>query len=140
MARRARVSAAVIALLEAGERHAWTLEELHRGLARHGTRSDFSSVFRAVEKLAAGGKVRKLLVEDGRARFELTGDHHDHLYCTLCHDLAPVPCLIARGNFHALERETGAAIHEHSLMLSCICRKCRSRKKSLTQHKRRSAA
>ena len=93
-----------------GERHAWTLEELHEGLARHGRVTDFSSVFRAAEKLASGGVARKLQVEDGRTRFELVGAHHDHLYCTRCHALVPVPCVIERADFAALERATGVAV------------------------------
>jgi len=91
MSRKARVSAAVVSLMAGGERHAWTLEELHGGLAQQGHATDFSSVFRAAEKLAADGVVRKLLLEDGRSRFELAAEHHDHLYCTQCHTLVAVP-------------------------------------------------
>jgi len=109
-----------------GERHAWTLEELHAGLARRGMAADFSSVFRAAEKLAASGLARKLLVEDGRAHFELIGPHHDHLYCTRCHKLLPVPCLIDRDDFSALERTIGAAILGHHLVLNGICGNCRT--------------
>jgi Fur family ferric uptake transcriptional regulator len=125
MSRKARVSAAMVSLMGGGERHAWTLEELHAGLARHGRVSDFSSVFRAAEKLAADGVARKLVVDDGRTRFELVGDHHDHLYCTRCHELVAVPCLMADSDFAALERATGAAILDHHLVLSGVCRSCR---------------
>lgn len=126
MARKAVISAAMVRLMGEGEHHAWTLEELHAGLARRGRASDFSSVFRAAEKLAAAGIARKLLLDDGRARFELRGAHHDHLYCTRCHQLLPVPCPIAGADCAALERETGAAIFEHHLILSGICRNCRA--------------
>jgi Fur family transcriptional regulator, ferric uptake regulator len=125
MSRKARVSLALVRLMEAGERHAWTLEELHAGLAGQGMAPDFSSVFRAAEKLATNGIARKLLLEDGRARFELAGAHHDHLYCTQCRELLPVPCLIDRADFSMLEREIGAAILEHHLILSGVCRNCR---------------
>jgi Fur family transcriptional regulator, ferric uptake regulator len=124
MARKARISAAMSALMREGERHAWTLEELQAGLAGRGHTSDFSSVFRAAEKLAAEGSARKLLLEDGRARFELVGAHHDHLYCTRCHELVPVPCLVERQGFAALEAATGAAIHDHQIILNGLCRDC----------------
>jgi Fur family ferric uptake transcriptional regulator len=130
MARKSHVSAAILELMGAGARHAWTLEELHAALALRGRASDFSSVFRAAEKLAAAGRARRLLLEDGRTRFELTGAHHDHLYCTRCHAIEPVPCVIAQGHlqghFAALERRTGAAILEHHLILSGLCRNCRA--------------
>src|SRR6266571_5053228 len=124
MARKARISAAMVSLMRGGEHHAWTLEELHAGLARQGRVTDFSSVFRAAEKLSADGIARKLLLDDGRARFELVGGHHDHLFCTRCHELVPVPCVIEREGFAALERETGASIQDHQVILSGLCRSC----------------
>jgi Fur family ferric uptake transcriptional regulator len=126
MSRKARISAAMVSLMGGGGRHAWTLDELHAELARQGRATDFSSVFRAAEKLAAGGVVRKLLLDDGRARFELAEAHHDHLYCTSCHQLVPVPCLIGHDDFAALERDTGVAVLDHHLVLSGLCRTCRS--------------
>lgn len=126
MPRKAQISAALVGLMIGGERHAWTLEELHAGLARQGRLTDFSSVFRAAEKLASAGTLRKLLLDDGRARFELVGAHHDHLYCTCCHALVPVACVITREDFAALERATGAAILDHHLVLSGLCRDCRT--------------
>jgi Fur family ferric uptake transcriptional regulator len=125
MARKARVSEAVVSLMGDGERHAWTLEELHAALGRRGKATDFSSVFRAAEKLAADGLARKVLLDDGRTRFELVGAHHDHLYCTRCHELVPVPCIIEDERFAALERATGAAILDHHIVLRGLCRDCR---------------
>ncbi len=140
MARKARVSAALLSLLEEGERHAWTLEELHVGLARRGAATDFSSVFRASEKLVAEGFVRKLLLEDGRVRFELFGEHHDHLLCTRCHTIVPIPCVIGHDEFAALARKTGAAILGHHLILSGICRACRSAAAKKPQRRTKRAA
>ena len=126
MPRKARISAAILALLKDGKRHAWTLDELHDALVRRGVGSDFSSVYRAAEKLVTGSMVRKILLDDGRTRLELVTAHHDHLYCMRCNKLAPVPCVIGQGEIVALERETGAAITDHHLVLSGICRSCRS--------------
>jgi Fur family transcriptional regulator, ferric uptake regulator len=137
MARKARVSAALLSLMQDGERHAWTLEELHAGLARRGAATDFSSVFRASEKLAAATVVRKLLLEDGRVRFELVSEHHDHLYCTRCHGILPIPCVIGHEDFAKLERRTGAAILDHHLILSGICGNCRSAAEKRAPPKRR---
>jgi Fur family ferric uptake transcriptional regulator len=126
MSRRARISTAMLSLIAGGARHAWTLDELHTELAQRGHATDFSSVFRAAEKLAADGALRKLLLDDGRARFELADAHHDHLYCAGCHTLVPVPCLIGRAQFAALERDTGVAVLDHHLVLSGFCPSCRA--------------
>ena len=126
MPRKARVSAAILTVLGDAERHAWTLDELHDGLARLGLESDFSSVFRAAEKLVAGGMVRKLFLDDGRTRLELVATHHDHLHCMRCDALVPISCVIGHGEIVALERETGAAITDHHLVLSGVCGNCRA--------------
>ncbi len=124
MSRKARISAEVVSLMAASAQHAWTLEELHSELAQRGQATDFSSVFRAAEKLAATGVLRKLLIEDGKARFEFADAHHDHLYCTSCHQLVPVPCLVGPEKFAAIEQATGVAIRDHHLVLSGLCRAC----------------
>ncbi len=126
MSRRPRISAEMVALISGGARHAWTLDELRAALIERGQPSDFSSVFRAAEKLAADGVLRKLLLDDGRARFELNGAHHDHLHCTRCGGLVPVPCLIATAGFAALEREAGIAVVDHHLILNGLCQTCRA--------------
>lgn len=125
MARPAVVSTALLALMRGRHHHAWTLEDLQAGLAARAVVADFSSIFRAAEKLAAMGDIRKLILEDGRARFELHDAHHDHLHCTRCGELVPLPCLFGPSDVAALERETGVAILDHHLVLSGICRECR---------------
>jgi Fe2+ or Zn2+ uptake regulation protein len=126
MARPAVVSTALLALMRERHHHAWTLEDLQAGLAERRIAADFSSVFRAAEKLAAAGDIRKLTLEDGRARFELHDAHHDHLHCTHCGELVPLPCFFGPCDVAALERETGVAILGHHLVLSGICRECRA--------------
>jgi len=125
MARTPVVSTALLSLMRERHHHAWTLEDLHAALGERDIAADFSSVFRAAEKLVATGEIRKLTLEDGRARFELCDAHHDHLHCMRCGELVPIPCLLGTGNFAALERETGVAILDHHLVLSGICRDCR---------------
>jgi Fur family ferric uptake transcriptional regulator len=126
MPRKARISAAILAALSDSERHAWTLDELHDGLVRRGLDSNFSSVFRAAEKLVAGGMLRKILLDDGRTRLEPVAAHHDHLHCVRCDTVVPVPCVIGPGEIGALERETGASITDHQLVLNGICGNCRA--------------
>jgi Fur family ferric uptake transcriptional regulator len=126
MARKPIVSHALLTLMAQHRHHAWTLEDLQAGLAEAGLTADFSSIFRAAEKLAAEQTIRKLVLEDGRARFELFAAHHDHLHCTKCGELVPVPCLIGPAVFAALERDTGVTVQDHHLVLSGLCRGCRA--------------
>jgi Fe2+ or Zn2+ uptake regulation protein len=127
MARKARVSAAILALMKTSERHSWTLEALQGNLAEGGISADFSSIFRAVEKLVSEGALRKMLLLDaGHARFELPAPHHDHLHCTTCDALFPVPCVIKGAACAALEDEIGVVISEHQIIFSGLCPSCRT--------------
>ena len=125
MARTPRIPAAIVALMARDDRHAWTLEDLHAGLARAGAATDFSSVFRAAERLVADGAVHKLTLEDGRASFEAASAHHDHLHCTGCGRLVAVPCVLPRRTLKALEARTGIAVSEHRVIFKGLCPLCR---------------
>ena len=124
MARRPVISTAIVTLMHESEHHAWTLEDLHAALAARDIAADFSSVFRAAERLVGAGAIRKLTLDDGRARYELIDAHHDHLHCTKCGELVPIPCLFGPADLAELEREAGIAIVDHQLVLSGVCRDC----------------
>jgi Fur family ferric uptake transcriptional regulator len=128
MARQPVISTAMLSLMEGLDHHAWTLEDIQAGLADRDQAADFSSVFRAAEKLVAEGALSKLALDDGRARFELAAGHHDHLHCTRCDELIRVPCLIEHGACSALEAALGVEISEHRVILSGLCAKCRGQK------------
>lgn len=126
MARPSRTQAALLAVMNRPDRHAWTLDELGAGLAAEGVTADFSTLFRAVERLVAEGRLRKVRLEDAPARYEHTGAHHDHLHCTECNALVPVPCLARQIDVAALERATGFSIATHDIVLDGICPSCRA--------------
>jgi Fur family transcriptional regulator, ferric uptake regulator len=124
MARKPLISPALLILMERQDRHSWTLEDLQVRLAAQGIAADFSTIYRAAEKLVADGAARKVLLDDGRAHFELAGAHHDHLHCTGCEELIAVPCIIDRDAYVAFETATGAAVLDHRVVLTGLCPKC----------------
>ncbi len=126
MARKSRISDALLDLMAARARHAWTLQALRDALVRRKRKADFSSVFRAIRKLVADGAVQRLALEDGRVLFALCGTHHDHFHCTICDALLPVPCVLDRRTFPAVEALTGCAITRHQVLLSGRCAACRA--------------
>jgi Fur family ferric uptake transcriptional regulator len=124
MARKSRIPAELLRLMDGGARHAWTLEELRADLAGRAIAADFSSVFRAAQRLVAEGRVRRIDLPDGPARFEPDGAHHDHLLCVRCHALVPIPCVLDHGALRAAMSETGCVVSGHRLVLSGTCRDC----------------
>src|SRR6478609_2686186 len=96
MARPPRTRAALTKLLERRERHDWSIEELQAGLAAGGLEVDFSTVFRAVDAMVAGGELRRVELGTAEARFERAGAHHEHVRCADCGQVAPVEsCAVA---------------------------------------------
>jgi Fur family ferric uptake transcriptional regulator len=108
-----------------GQRHAWTLEQISADLTARAVAANFSSVFRAVERLVAERKLRKVQLPTGAARYEPVGAHHDHLHCSGCDALTPVPCLAANLDLAALEQSTGYAMGDHDIVLEGLCPRCR---------------
>jgi Fe2+ or Zn2+ uptake regulation protein len=124
MPRTSRIAAALNALLARGERHAWTLEDMQAALARDGMLADFSSVFRSAKRLADAGVLRRVMLPDGSTRFELDASHHDHLQCTRCDALVPIPCMVRPEMLDRLQALTGFAIADHSVTLTGLCQAC----------------
>ncbi|EQD50605.1 ferric uptake regulator, Fur family [mine drainage metagenome] len=112
-------------LMDSGESHAWTLEELQDALGRRGLPSSFSSVFRIANQAVALGHWRKIVLEDGRPRFEPAERHHDHLHCERCGSLEAVPCTFTASVRIRMEQATGYAIRDHSFLWQGLCPRCR---------------
>ncbi len=124
MGRRARIAGAIVELMEQRGLHAWTLDELHASLASGGEGADFSSVFRSVARLESLGSLRRVALDDGKSRFELDGEHHDHMICDRCGAVAPVPCRVVDAGLGEVEAATGFRVLDHRLVLSGVCPEC----------------
>ncbi|MEA2180048.1 MAG: Ferric uptake regulator family, partial [Solirubrobacteraceae bacterium] len=92
MARPSHVRTAVADLL--GERHAWTVDDAHAALGERGVSADRVSVHRALTRLCEDGQARRFDL-GARAHFERNGDHHEHVVCEDCGEVAAVPgCVV----------------------------------------------
>lgn len=121
MPRPSHVRDAVAALLD--ERHSWTVDEAHAALGDRGVAADRASVHRALVHLHDSGAAERFEIGDGRARFERSGHHHEHIVCSECGVVAAVPgCLVDEG---AVARRTGFAVSGHRLTLTGRCGQCR---------------
>ena len=89
--------------------------------------ADFSSVFRALRHLEDEGAILRIDLGDGKARFERTGEHHEHVRCERCGAVAAVPGCLVESSAPAVERRTGFEITGHRLLFAGICPDCRER-------------
>ena len=124
MARPSHVRDAVSKLVSSSDRHGWTLEDAHAALDSSGVSADPSSVFRALVRLSEQGELERIELGDGRARFERSGSHHEHIVCSDCGEVAEIPgCLIDRA-VPEVERSTGFSVTGHNLTFSGRCSDC----------------
>src|SRR2546430_15625638 len=84
MARPSHVRDAVRAAIADSSRHDWSIDDLTAELGSRGVAADFSSVFRALSFLEGEGTVSRVEFGDGKARFEPTHGHHEHVRCDSC--------------------------------------------------------
>lgn len=119
MPRPAHVRDALAASLH--ERHAWTVDTAHALLGDRGVAADRASVHRALTRLVADGQAQRFEL-DGRAWFETKADHHEHVVCEDCGDVAAVPgCVVDE---QAVAARTGFAVTGHSVTFSGVCGAC----------------
>jgi Fe2+ or Zn2+ uptake regulation protein len=124
MSRPSHVRHAVAALLTASDRHGWSIEEVDRGLKERGVKADSSSIFRALTHLERAGLLDRVELCDGKARYEAHQDHHEHIRCTGCNEIAPVPGCIITETETALAASTGYLVSGHRVVFEGLCPVC----------------
>ena len=75
----------ILAILEQGENHHFTAEEVYKTLLDAGEEIAFATVYRVLTQFEDAGLVLRHNFEGGRSVFELDrGKHHDHMVCVKC--------------------------------------------------------
>jgi Fur family ferric uptake transcriptional regulator len=91
-----------------------------------------SSVYRNLVVLEQAGVVRRIVTNDGFARFELAEDlvgHHHHLICSSCGAVEDVPpnARLEQSLRHAVDQvaqSTGFRTQAHRVDLVGLCKRC----------------
>ena len=124
MPRPSPVTDEVRRLLEAGERHAWALDELHQEVIAHLGAADYSSVFRAAAVLEKEGLLDRVDLGDGKTRFELRDGHHEHIRCESCGRIAEVPGCVLDDVAAQVQAATGFRVTSHQVVFGGTCADC----------------
>jgi Fur family ferric uptake transcriptional regulator len=61
-----------------------SIDELLSRVRKRNKRVGYATVYRTLRLLVASGLALQRQFGDGQARFEVAGEHHDHLICTKC--------------------------------------------------------
>ena len=124
IARPSHIRPAITEVLERGDRHDWTIEELRDALSERGLPADFSSVFRALRRLERDGSVTRIELGDGKARYEAAGEHHEHVRCDRCGAVGEVPGCVVGDAVPRVQQLTGFTVTGHQILFSGTCPRC----------------
>lgn len=113
----------------ATQRH-MTAEDVYKALLTEGADIGLATVYRVLTQFEQAGLLSRNHFESGKAVFELNeGHHHDHLVCLSCGRVEEFFDSQIEERQHAIARERGFELQEHSLALyaSCIKKDCPNR-------------
>ena len=103
------------------QRH-MTAEDVYRALLNEGADIGLATVYRVLQQFEQAGLLSRNHFETGKAVYELNeGHHHDHLVCLNCGKVEEFYDAGIEERQHAIARERGFALQEHSLALYAAC-------------------
>ena len=127
--RRGGARNAVVELLDAQD-CALTAQEIDDRLRGDGRAVGRASVYRILEMLTELRLVARIDVGQGVARYEPlqpSGDHHHHLVCDRCGQVAPFEDASLEQAIARVSRRLSFSVADHDVVLHGACRDCRAR-------------
>lgn len=111
------------------QRH-MTAEDVYKALLIEGADIGLATVYRVLTQFEQAGLLSRNHFESGKSVFELNeGHHHDHLVCLSCGRVEEFFDPEIESRQHAIARDRGFELQDHSLALyaSCIKKDCPNR-------------
>ena len=108
-----------------------TAEEVYGRVREKYPNVSLGTVYRNLQNYSQQGLVRRTLLTDGKARFELAGNiHHHHLICLTCGETAEVPWCPVGTEVTAFMTERDFLPVSHQFEVYGYCRQCRSKRET----------
>lgn len=115
----------ILEILESAEPRHMSAEDVYKVLLEAGEDVGLATVYRVLTQFEGAGLVTRHNFEGGHAIFELNeGNHHDHILCIKCGRLDEFFDETIERRQHAIARERGYAMTDHSLTIYGICEAC----------------
>ncbi len=116
---------AVVELL-AQEECCLTAQEIFDRLRGEGRRVSLASVYRTLDLLSELGRVQRLEVGQGSARFERAApeNHHHHLVCNDCGRIEAFSDDGLERAIHGVASQVGYEVDAHEVVLHGACAEC----------------
>ena len=105
-----------------------TAEEVYGRVREKYPNVSLGTVYRNLQNYSQQGLVRRTLLADGKARFELAGHiHHHHLICLTCGKTTEVPWCPVGPEISSFMAEQSFTPVSHQFEVYVCCRQCRSK-------------
>ena len=111
-------------LIEDAGHRTWSLDELLSAVRKGIPSANYSTILRAVLTLEKKSLVERYDIGDGKARYEASGAHHEHVRCTGCGAIAEVPGCVVDEATVAVEAGTGYQVKSHQVVFAGLCPNC----------------
>jgi Fur family transcriptional regulator, ferric uptake regulator len=112
----------VLEIFQRSARRHLTAEDVYKALLAEDADIGLATVYRVLTQFEQAGLLSRNHFESGKAVFELNeGKHHDHLVCITCGRVEEFYDEAIEVRQHAIARERGFDLQEHSLALYAAC-------------------
>lgn len=112
----------VLEVFQRATRRHLTAEDVYKALLADDADIGLATVYRVLTQFEQAGLLSRNHFESGKAVFELNeGHHHDHLVCLTCGKVEEFYDEAIEARQHAIAKERGFELQEHSLALYAVC-------------------
>jgi Fur family ferric uptake transcriptional regulator len=112
----------VLEVFQRATRRHLTAEDVYKALLADDADIGLATVYRVLTQFEQAGLLTRNHFESGKAVFELNeGHHHDHLVCLTCGKVEEFYDEAIEVRQHAIAKERGFELQEHSLALYAVC-------------------
>jgi Fur family ferric uptake transcriptional regulator len=112
----------VLEVFQRATRRHLTAEDVYKALLAEDADIGLATVYRVLTQFEQAGLLTRNHFESGKAVFELNeGHHHDHLVCLTCGKVEEFYDEAIEARQHAIAKERGFELQEHSLALYAVC-------------------
>jgi len=102
-----------------------SIDELLFKVRKRSPKVGYATVYRTLKLLVDAGLATQRQFGDGQARYELSGDHHDHLICTKCGKIVEFEDAAIEKLQDGIAERFGFMLQRHRHELSGVCPDCR---------------
>jgi Fur family ferric uptake transcriptional regulator len=98
--------------------------EIRARLENRGVSVDQATVYRMLDSFLHHGIITRFEFQEGKFRYELTGEEHHHLVCTSCGTIEDISDCNLSGLEKEIRLKKGFLVKRHSLEFFGLCRNC----------------